>query len=302
MPSIATPLMPPPPPLRPPSRRDDSERTALHWAAEVGLSEAVPALLKAGAAAVAELIKQQKEDAEAVAAVAADEDGGGSFLAGAVLQDLPPPPALVDIPDEFGDLPLHVAARMGHTDVIAALLVSGGDSWDGAAAAAARNKQRDAPLHIATRHGRAGAAAALLAAAPAVAEARNKHGFTPAELAARRGYASLAELLRGSDLSSGGGSGAGTGGRGERAKTLVIAPPECNEHYTCPQPVTRAGPEPPPENPARLDVVLDEGKGALRAAEFEGRVEWVGSVPPAPMVDLLRVHDWSYLKTLQVIW
>ena len=277
------------------------DRTALHWAAEVGLSEAVAPLLAAGAAATAELRRQHREDAEAAAAALADAGGDA-----AALPELPPPPALAEIPDSHGDLALHLAARFDRADIVAALLAD--DGYDAAAALTARNSTKDTPLHVAARHGCARAAAALLEAAPAPAigaalDAANKHSFTPAQLAERRGHAALAALLR---RSGGGGASAAPApaqqpppAPGAAAKTLLVAPPECLEHYTCPQPATRAGPEPPPENTERLRVLVEPGRGSLRAAEFDGRVEWGGRVAPAPMGDLLRVHDWPYLKTLQ---
>lgn len=279
------------------------DRTALHWAAQIGLVDAIPPLLAAGAAATSQLRRQQEEDAAAVAAAAAEAGGA----APPELAELPPPPALADIPDVNGDLPLHLAARGDHADAVAALLVRGGDGWDGAEAAGALNKHKETPLHAAARHGAARAAAALLAAAPVAAAAANKHGFTAADLAERRGHAALAALLR-SKGGCGGGGGTGAAPEGAAAaavaaagkRTLLVAPPECNEHYTAPQPVTRAGREPPPENTARLDVLLDAAGGALRAGEFDGRVEWAGRVTAAPMADLLRVHDWSYLRGLQV--
>lgn len=286
-------------------QRDDMERTALHWAAEVGLSAALEPLLSAGAAARAELAKQQEEDAAAAAAAAAATGADPS-----VLPELPAPPALADIPDANGDLPLHLAARFDHADVVAALLVRQGDGWDGAAAAQARNKLKETPLHVAARHGCGAAAAALLAAAPGAAEAANKHGFTPADLAARRGHEALAALLRcGKGPSENGGEAhvervalgvaAAAAALSAGKRTLLYAPHECMEHFTSPQPVVRGAPEPPPENIERLAVLADKGRGCLWQAEFEKRVEWAGPVAPAAMADILRVHEWNYVRGLQ---
>lgn len=44
--------------------------------------------------------------------------------------------------------------------------------------------------------------------------------------------------------------------------TLIVAPAECYSHRTCPEPITREGPEPPPENVNRLKVLTDPGKAA----------------------------------------
>lgn len=42
--------------------------------------------------------------------------------------------------------------------------------------------------------------------------------------------------------------------------TLIVAPSECHYHRTCPEPITRAGPECPPENVNRLKVLTNRGK------------------------------------------
>jgi hypothetical protein len=277
------------------------DRTALHWAAEVGLADAVPALLAAGDAARAELLKQHREDEEAAAAALAD----AGAPEGAGLPELPPPPALVELPDTHGDLALHLAARGDHVDVVAALVNARGDGWDGGApaVAAATNKARDTPLHAAAARGAAAAAAALLAAAPGAAGAANKHGFTPAALAARRGHAALAKLLapEGAPRVAPAGLPPGAPPLAPPGRpTLLLAPPECLAHYTSPQPVPRGGPEPPPENTQRLRVLTEVGIGSLRAAEFEGRIEWGGRVEPAALTDILRVHEWNYIRNLKV--
>ena len=41
--------------------------------------------------------------------------------------------------------------------------------------------------------------------------------------------------------------------------TLVVAPDACLQHHTCPEPLTRATPDVPPENVQRLLVLTDPG-------------------------------------------
>ena len=41
--------------------------------------------------------------------------------------------------------------------------------------------------------------------------------------------------------------------------TLIVAPAECHNHRTCSEPITRAGPDIPPENVNRLKVLTDPG-------------------------------------------
>ena len=47
-------------------------------------------------------------------------------------------------------------------------------------------------------------------------------------------------------------------------QTLLVAPAECYSHKTCPEPITRAGQEPPPENVNRLKVLTHPGKAWLK--------------------------------------
>lgn len=46
--------------------------------------------------------------------------------------------------------------------------------------------------------------------------------------------------------------------------TLLVAPDECYSHRTCPEPITRSGEEPPPENVNRLKVLTHPGKPPLQ--------------------------------------
>jgi hypothetical protein len=51
---------------------------------------------------------------------------------------------------------------------------------------------------------------------------------------------------------------------------------------------------------APLQVLTAPGRGILHTQEFVSRLRWVTSVGPAPMADVLRVHDWNYIRRLQV--
>lgn len=82
------------------------------------------------------------------------------------------------------------------------------------------------------------------------------------------------------------------------AGTLLIAPYECLLHRTAPEPITRDGPDPPPENVNRLHVLTRPATGVLRASEFSGLAWEERGVPPVAMADLLRCHEWSYVRDL----
>ena len=55
--------------------------------------------------------------------------------------------------------------------------------------------------------------------------------------------------------------------RPKMAPTLIVAPEDCYKHRTCPEPITRAGPEVPPENVNRLKVLTHPGVVAAEHAK-----------------------------------
>jgi hypothetical protein len=50
----------------------------------------------------------------------------------------------------------------------------------------------------------------------------------------------------------------------------------------------------------RIRVLAQEGRGILHSRGLQQRLSWELSVPPAPIADVLRVHDWNYVRGLQV--
>lgn len=49
-----------------------------------------------------------------------------------------------------------------------------------------------------------------------------------------------------------------------------------------------------------LRVPRPAGWGILRSAEFGGALRWDEGPQRAAMADILRVHDWNYVKRIQV--
>jgi len=268
--------------------RDDGGRTALHWVAHHALPATAAALLEAAAGEGAAL-------AAANEAAAAEEGEGAPAL-----QPLPPP--LVEAGDKQGNTPLHSAARAPAPGLVTALLSAPG----GAAAAARRNRVGQTPLHLAAAAGCGPAAAALAGAlvdAPQAATTPDKRGWSPATWAAKRGHADLAAAL---EAGAGGAALAATGDAGApppspAATTLVIAPHACTLHRTAPEPITRDGPEPPPENVRRLAVIAHRSHGLLRSPTglLAARLAWREEAAPAGAGDVMRVHDWAYIRSLQ---
>jgi hypothetical protein len=220
--------------------------------------------------------------------------------------------------DNNGDNVLHVAARFNQAAVLQLLLSQ--ETVSPADAAGAKNKQSFTPLAAAAFYGAAAAAPLLLQAHAAALGVPNKHGFVPADLAERRGHKALAARLRSAAAAAAESAAAGvaaanraaaaaaaaasSGAAGtdstvEQLPTLIVAPPECELHRTCPDPLPR-GCHPPPENVDRIRVLAQEGRGILHSRGLQQRLNWELSVPPAPIADVLRVHDWNYVRGLQV--
>jgi hypothetical protein len=228
------------------------------------------------------------------------------------------PDFCVVLQDNNGDNVLHVAARFNQAAVLQLLLSQ--ESVSAAEAAVTRNKQTFTPLAAAAFYGAAAAAPLLLQAHAAALSKKDKHGFMPADLAERRGHKALAARLRsaaaaaaesaaaGADAASRAAAAAAASARSNAAgtdsavaqlPTLIVAPPECELHRTCPDPLPR-GCHPPPENVERIRVLAQEGRGILHSRGLQQRLSWELSVPPAPIADVLRVHDWNYVRGLQV--
>jgi hypothetical protein len=219
--------------------------------------------------------------------------------------------------DNNGDNVLHVAARFNQAAVLQLLLSQ--ESVNPEDAAVTKNKQSFTPLAAAAFYGAAAAAPLLLQAHAAALSVTDKHGFTPADLAERRGHKALAARLRAAAAAAAEAAAAGAAAANRDAAaaaasdgaaadadgvvrqlpTLIVAPPECELHRTCPDPLPH-GCHPPPENVDRIRVLAQEGRGILHSRGLQQRLSWELSVPPAPIADVLRVHDWNYVRGLQV--
>lgn len=220
--------------------------------------------------------------------------------------------------DNNGDSVLHVAARNNQAAVLQLLLQQESQCLNPKEAVVTVNKQSFTPLAAAAYHGATAAAQLLLAVDPAAATVSDRHGFTPAQLAHRRGHIALSTMLsaaaaataaapdrpmaaaeRTAAAVAGSNHGTSISLCDNKPRTLIVAPPECELHRTCPDPLPR-GMHAPPENVERLRVLVTPQQGILQTKEFIDKLTWETSVAPAPIADVLRVHDWNYVRGLQV--
>lgn len=91
--------------------------------------------------------------------------------------------------------------------------------------------------------------------------------------------------------------------RKRRGKTLLFSHASSLRHHTCPPKLTLQAPygsrslHIPPENVNRLTMLLHPEFGALKAIS---QLERVSDYSPAEMADVLRVHEWAYVRKLQL--
>ncbi|KAL8445244.1 hypothetical protein Emed_005802 [Eimeria media] len=89
----------------------------------------------------------------------------------------------------------------------------------------------------------------------------------------------------------------------EECATLLATHETCMQHLPLPEPsdfpvkrfklMQRF-----PENPSRLEVLVNPSVGVLRASEFS-HLQWIDTAPAASLADVLRVHDVSYVFRLK---
>lgn len=245
-------LMPTPPSLLFLSPRDDNGRTALHWAAQMDFSAAAEAVLAAAEKKRAQLRAEQAAAAAAAkaasAAAAAGAPAPAAPAAGEGEDDDSVPPPIFVFQDKQGCTALHLAARQGHVAAVRLLLGAAAGGGGGPEAVAAlcrtRSKAGHNALHLAALAGSSRCAALLAAAALDAAAGKSKLGLTPADLAARRRHTGLQTALRGQRpvqalQALAAVQEAEAGQREAQQRTLLMAPPECLFHFTCPAPITR---------------------------------------------------------------
>lgn len=87
-------------------------------------------------------------------------------------------------------------------------------------------------------------------------------------------------------------------GQESQVTTAILSHPLCRMHYTCPPSETES-PSAPPENIKRLHVIIDERVGCLRGSDLASRVKFVDNCKSATMGDVLRVHEWGYVRRVQ---
>lgn len=85
---------------------------------------------------------------------------------------------------------------------------------------------------------------------------------------------------------------------GSGKKTCIFTNPLCLEHHSCPPSILDKS-SVPPENLHRLNVLADSKIGILNSNSFNTKLDWCVLESVAEISDILRVHEWSYIRKLQ---
>uniref|UniRef100_A0A6S8IVI8 Histone deacetylase domain-containing protein n=1 Tax=Dunaliella tertiolecta TaxID=3047 RepID=A0A6S8IVI8_DUNTE len=292
------------------TKTDDGWRSAVHWAAEVGLRPSLELLLQACQKEQDQQLAAYREAAAADAAAAAEaahEAAGEGGAAPVAVKDVQLPstlPSVVEMQDADGNTPLHaavrVAAMQGATgnDGAVELLLTSGQGWDVAAVVRTRNNDSFNALHLAALHNRLSAVQAICAAVPSAVSVTARKAGTAAHFADKRGYKDIAAFLE-KVAASKPTKARAPAAPGPQPPLLIIAPEECHMHYTAPDPIVRgAASNPPPENVGRLHVLTRPDQGILHAREFAHASWETKGVASVAISDVLRCHEWSYVRGL----
>ena len=197
--------------------------------------------------------------------------------------------------DRAGRTALDLACARARKDIFDLLLRHGAyDSNDSAPAAFSE-------LHACAKNRFSHGVLSLIERG-ADAQAKDAQGLTALDWWVR-----CAESALDADGEQADGAFAALGGTGKHisspsaGKTQILWHPVCMEHHTCrPSAMTSRlhVDERPNENPNRLHVLLDPDLGILKSRCLSDRVAW-SVTQPAKFVDILRVHDFHYVRALK---
>jgi len=197
---------------------------------------------------------------------------------------------LVAKKDLLGRTALHVACAIGCEEILEMLLNHNAD-------VNSEDSFGRTPLHHAIENGNLACVKLLVEEKDANVAATDAYGVDSLQLARRVGYTDVLQFLQRSEDSDTG----HTQTRNTVLDTLLLHHPLCVQHHTCdPEMLNNRNfaEEVPSENVNRLTVLLNQDIGILRSYRLRNRLQWQ-QAPRANIVDILRVHEYTYVEKLK---
>lgn len=210
-----------------------------------------------------------------------EEGGSGSSRSITVSQ-------LIDAKDRVGQRPLHKCAMRDNEDAAIILLTAG-------AVTTVSTLMGITPMHTAAMYGSSKVWLTLLEAGVDMNTLVDCWQKTPADVAKAHGYTIDNKLgLVFGDCTDAANSVQNV------PSTVIISHDMCMKHHTCPPSELAQNPSSaPPENNKRLTVLIDEEKGILRSSDLSAHLTWEMNPRAASLSDIMRVHEWSYVRSIQ---
>ncbi|TMW59041.1 hypothetical protein Poli38472_007186 [Pythium oligandrum] len=246
--------------------KDDEGNTALHICAMYDLDECFKTLLQF----LARHVLPEVEEGLPAAA------------------NVPEVKALLGKGNRVGFRPLHTAVKFASLNVLRQLVEEANVNVNSV------TTLRQSPVHVAALHGTDEALALLLKARSEVdLTLVDSYGSTALEVAIRNQFDGVVQLL--------------SAEKEEKSEETTKSPvqthfffhPDSLRHLPMAY-HRRGGPEPPPENPERVDTLVDPLFGILRSREFKQKhITWDHDIEKADIADVLRVHEYHYVQKIR---
>jgi len=199
------------------------------------------------------------------------------------------------IKDLEGNLPVHLGAKLGYCEIVSLLLSAqqDADNW------APRNNKGEVPLHLAVTSSHWEMASLLSKRCAIQLKKKDWRKMTPQDLFS---------------FSQGGGNQLATrifegqhdGDllqelKGENdPQTTIFYHPSSFHHHNCPPPTRETAQFRHPENLRRIHLIMSDSEGILKTAEFQNQLQWREG-DKAPISDVLRVHEYQYIQKLKYL-
>lgn len=193
-----------------------------------------------------------------------------------------------DLKDFSGKMAIHYAIENHKTECMKQLLQEGGSDM-----LFCTDSRGDKPIHLAVKCSSWECLIVLIAlGSEEILNENNELEQTPEDIAKNCGvYEEFCSAKNGVALAKG------------FLSTLVITDDCCKLHAVLPPDLRFPSylynqQKIQPENPKRLETLLERPYGSLLAAEFNG-LTWLKNISQAHISDILRVHEFSYVNSLQ---